>query len=111
MDMTIEEATAKQAGIKQKITALKAKIKAAQAKLNQHDKKMRQMADKKNKIKEELLNIQKKVCCITCWKVIFDSIESCNKVGKALYVPIKYITKIVDNFCFFLLLYKLNNIL
>lgn len=61
MDMTIEEATAKQAEIKQKITALKAKIKATQVKLNQHDKKMRQMADKKTKIKEELLNIQKKV--------------------------------------------------
>ncbi|XP_026327377.1 DNA repair protein RAD50 isoform X2 [Hyposmocoma kahamanoa] len=61
MDMTIDEATAKQTEIKQKVTALKAKIKAAQAKLNQYDKKMRQMTDKKNKIKEELLNIQKKV--------------------------------------------------
>ncbi|XP_049873545.1 DNA repair protein RAD50 [Pectinophora gossypiella] len=61
MDMTVDEATAKQAELKQKITTLKARIKATQSKLNQHSKKMRQMADKKNKIKEELLNIQKKV--------------------------------------------------
>ncbi|KAI5644327.1 rad50 zinc hook motif domain-containing protein [Phthorimaea operculella] len=61
MDMTVEDATARQTELKQKITTLKAKIKAARAKLNQHAKKINQMQEKKNKIKEELLNIQKKV--------------------------------------------------
>ncbi|PZC79526.1 hypothetical protein B5X24_HaOG216191 [Helicoverpa armigera] len=60
-DMTLEEASAKQTEIKQKIAALKAKLKEAQKKLNVHNKKMQELGVKKNKIKEECLNLQKKV--------------------------------------------------
>ncbi|CAH0691791.1 unnamed protein product [Spodoptera exigua] len=60
-DMTLEEATAKQAELKQKITSLKAKIKNAQKTLNAHNKKIQELGSKKNKIKEECLNLQKKV--------------------------------------------------
>ncbi|KAJ8731456.1 hypothetical protein PYW07_004620 [Mythimna separata] len=63
-DMTLEEATAKQAELKPKIASLKAKLKEAQKKLNAHNKKTQELRDKKNKIKEECLNLQKKVQAI-----------------------------------------------
>ncbi|KAF9823097.1 hypothetical protein SFRURICE_018250 [Spodoptera frugiperda] len=60
-DMTLEEATAKQAELKQTISTLKAKLKTAQKTLNAHNKKIQELGSKKNKIKEECLNLQKKV--------------------------------------------------
>ncbi|CAG9786668.1 unnamed protein product [Diatraea saccharalis] len=59
--ITLDDAMAKQADLKQKISALKTKIKSSQKKLNAHNKKLQTMADKKNKLKEQLLNLQKKV--------------------------------------------------
>lgn len=60
-DMTLDEATAKQTELRQSITTLRTKIKATQKKLNAHNKKLQTMGDKKNKLKEQLLNLQKKV--------------------------------------------------
>ncbi|CAH0398401.1 unnamed protein product [Chilo suppressalis] len=60
-DMTLDDAIAKQKDLKQKISTLRSRIKSSQKKLNAHNKKLQTMADKKNKMKEQLLNIQKKV--------------------------------------------------
>lgn len=60
-EMTLDEATAKQTDLRQKISTLRTRIKATQKKLNAHNKKLQSMADKKNKLKEQLLNLQKKV--------------------------------------------------
>lgn len=62
-DMTLEEATAKQTELKKKISDLKAKLKDTQKKLNLHNKRIQDHATKKNKLKEECLNLQKKVQC------------------------------------------------
>ncbi|KAJ0176692.1 hypothetical protein K1T71_007871 [Dendrolimus kikuchii] len=59
--MSLDEATSKQSDLSQKITTLRTRIKTTQKKLNMHNKKLQSMTDKKNKIKEEVLNIQKKV--------------------------------------------------
>lgn len=60
-EMTLDEATAQQAELRTKVQTLRAKIKAAQVKLNAHNKKLQKMADAKNKLKEQMLNMQKKV--------------------------------------------------
>ncbi|XP_063825503.1 DNA repair protein RAD50 [Ostrinia nubilalis] len=60
-DMTLDGALAKQTDLKQKISSLKNKIKTTQRKLNAHNKKLQTMTEKKNKLKEQLLNLQKKV--------------------------------------------------
>lgn len=60
-DMTLDEANAKRADLRQKISTLRTRAKATQRKLNAHNKKIQTMADKKNKLKEQLLNLQKKV--------------------------------------------------
>lgn len=60
-DVTLDEASTQQADLKQKISTLKAKIKEAQKKLNVHNKKVQDLSTKKNKLKEECLNLQKKV--------------------------------------------------
>ncbi|CAB3221833.1 unnamed protein product [Arctia plantaginis] len=60
-DITLEEATAKQTELKKKISDLKAKLKETQKKLNLHNKKIQEYATRKNKLKEECLNLQKKV--------------------------------------------------
>ncbi|XP_041979213.1 DNA repair protein RAD50 [Aricia agestis] len=59
--MNLDDATAKQKELRQAITALRAKIKSTQTKINAHNKKLQKASEKKNKLKEELLNIQKKV--------------------------------------------------
>ncbi|CAK1580166.1 unnamed protein product [Parnassius mnemosyne] len=61
MDINLDEATAKKNELRQQISSLRSSIKTAQTKLNQHTKKLQTMAEKKNKLKEELLNVQKKV--------------------------------------------------
>lgn len=61
-DMTLDEATAKQTDLRTKLSTLRNRVKNSQKKLNLHNKKMQTLGDKKNKIKEELLNVQKKVC-------------------------------------------------
>lgn len=60
-DLTLDEATAKQTDFRQKISTLRARVKAAQNKLNAHTKKLQTKAEIKNKLKEEYLNVQKKV--------------------------------------------------
>lgn len=60
-DITLDEATAKQAELKESRGELRIKTKALQAKLNKHTKRLQTMMQKKNKMKEEYLNIQKKV--------------------------------------------------
>ncbi|XP_063536306.1 DNA repair protein RAD50-like isoform X2 [Cydia strobilella] len=60
-DLTLDEATAKQTDLRQKIGTLRARVKNAQVKLNAHAKKLQAKAEAKNKLKEEYLNIQKKV--------------------------------------------------
>ncbi|XP_050682085.1 DNA repair protein RAD50 [Leptidea sinapis] len=60
-DITLDEATTKQTELRQKISALRAKIKSNQQKLNLHNKRIHIMGEKKNKLKEDVLNIQKKV--------------------------------------------------
>ncbi|XP_072949132.1 DNA repair protein RAD50-like [Epargyreus clarus] len=60
-DITLEDAIAKQKELKQKISTLRARIKSANAKINSHNKRLQTMADKKNKMKEEMLNVQKKI--------------------------------------------------
>lgn len=60
-DMTLDEAIAKQGDLKKNISTLKVNNKAAQKKLNAHNKKLQEHATKKNKLKEECLNLQKKV--------------------------------------------------
>lgn len=59
-DISIDDATEKQTDLKQKKGALKTKLKANQAALNKHTKKLQTMGQKMNKLKEELLNVQKK---------------------------------------------------
>lgn len=61
MDINIDQAMVQKNELRQQITALKSHIKTSQTKLNQHTKKLQTMGEKKNKIKEELLNVQKKV--------------------------------------------------
>ncbi|KPI94471.1 DNA repair protein RAD50 [Papilio xuthus] len=61
IDINLDEATTKKNGLRQHITSLRSQIKQSQTKLNQHTKKLQTMAEKKNKLKEELLNVQKKV--------------------------------------------------
>ncbi|XP_068633110.1 DNA repair protein RAD50-like [Battus philenor] len=61
VDITMDQATAQRTELKQKIASLRSQIKLSQAKLNQHTKKMQIVGDKKNKLKEEHLNVQKKV--------------------------------------------------
>ncbi|XP_026734209.1 DNA repair protein RAD50 [Trichoplusia ni] len=60
-DITLDEASTRQADLKQKISTLRAKIKEAQKKLNVHNKKVQDLSTKKNTLKEECLNLQKKV--------------------------------------------------
>lgn len=60
-ELTLDEATAKQTDLRQKISTLRARVKAAQNKLNAHTKKLQTKAEAKNKLKEEYLNVQKKV--------------------------------------------------
>ncbi|KAI8436710.1 hypothetical protein MSG28_010194 [Choristoneura fumiferana] len=60
-DLTLDEATAKQTDFRQKISTLRTRVKAAQNKFNAHTKKLQAKAESKNKLKEEYLNVQKKV--------------------------------------------------
>lgn len=60
-DFNLDEGLEKQKELKQKISTLRANIKSTQSKINAYNKKLQTKADKKNKLKEELLNIQKKV--------------------------------------------------
>ncbi|XP_046965547.1 DNA repair protein RAD50 [Vanessa cardui] len=60
-DISLDDATAKQSELRQKISALRASSRAAQSRLNAYNKRLQTAIDKKNKLKEELLNIQKKV--------------------------------------------------
>lgn len=61
-EMSLDEATSKQTDLRQKLSTLRTRVKTSQKKLNIYNKKLQTMTDKKNKIKEELLNVQKKVC-------------------------------------------------
>ncbi|CAH2096295.1 unnamed protein product [Euphydryas editha] len=60
-DMSLEDATSKQSELRRKLSALRASARAAQSRLNAHNRRLQAAADKKNKLKEEMLNIQKKV--------------------------------------------------
>ncbi|KAG6456966.1 hypothetical protein O3G_MSEX010045 [Manduca sexta] len=59
--MNLDEATTKQSELRTEVTTIRNRMKATQKKLNAHNKKLQSMADMKNKIKEEVLSIQKKV--------------------------------------------------
>ncbi|XP_053609977.1 DNA repair protein RAD50 [Plodia interpunctella] len=60
-DMSLDDANAKRTDLRTKISALRTRVKNNQKKLNAYNKKIQSMADKKNKLKEQLLALQKKV--------------------------------------------------
>ncbi|XP_038209625.1 DNA repair protein RAD50 [Zerene cesonia] len=60
-DMTLDKATTQQSSVRQRLSALRSQVKSAQTALNAHNKKLHNATEKKIKLKEEVVNIQKKV--------------------------------------------------
>ncbi|CAH0715635.1 unnamed protein product, partial [Brenthis ino] len=60
-DTSLEEATQRQTEARAQVSTLRARARAAQSRLNAHARRTHAAADKKTKVKEDLLNMQKKV--------------------------------------------------
>ncbi|XP_063624713.1 DNA repair protein RAD50-like [Cydia splendana] len=59
-DMTLDEATSRQRDLRHETSTLRTTVRTSQKKLNSHVRKLQTKSDAKNKLKEKMLNIQKK---------------------------------------------------